>query len=114
MLKELEIIREMKVLKLDRGKWETGEESVIMEHPFVLFGNGEEIRRFNCTPQEVEELSVGALFAMGKIKNREDLISLRIDSEKKKGMPFTGRRNRRSASHLPVICQKTESRMPSA
>lgn len=75
----------IKILKLENGFWKATEDTVISEHSFTLFGNGKELRRFNCTPSDLEELAVGALFTMGKINSREEILSIRITPDKTAG-----------------------------
>ena len=58
------------------------EDYVIVEHPFTIFLNDSEFITLLCTPSSLEYLAIGFLHSEGLIKNKEDVIDVKIDKEK--------------------------------
>lgn len=84
----IDITRKTQIIRVQGETCEIREDLLIAEYSFTLYGNGRFLREFNCTPcslEELEELSVGALFTSGMIRGREDILSIDIDARKGEG-----------------------------
>ena len=58
------------------------EDVVILEYPFTIFVNDEEIITLLCSPSSLKELMVGFLFSEGFLNSLEDIDRVRIDEDK--------------------------------
>lgn len=55
---------------------------VILEYPFTIFINDEEIITLLCSPNSLEALTVGFLYSEGFISSLYDIKNIRIDEDK--------------------------------
>lgn len=58
------------------------EDIVIVESPFTIFLNDEELVTLLCSPQSLEYLAVGFLVSEGIIKAKEEIRGMRVHEEK--------------------------------
>ncbi|HSH34866.1 formate dehydrogenase accessory sulfurtransferase FdhD [Schnuerera sp.] len=66
-----------------KGKESMNEEDiVIMEYPFTIFVNDEEIITLLCSPNSLKELLVGFLYSEGFLTSFSDIDRIRIDKDK--------------------------------
>jgi FdhD protein len=65
-------------LRYHAGKWETLENSVIVETPVSLTVNGRVWLTLMCTPTDLEALAVGFLFNEGALKSRDELELVQV------------------------------------
>lgn len=86
--KEVEILR----IKGDQVKKEG--DIVILEYPFTIFINDEEIITLLCSPSSLKELVVGFLFSEGFISSLSDIKKIRIDQYKGIGYVYMNEINR--------------------
>jgi FdhD protein len=54
------------------------EDLVVLESPVTIFINDEELATLVCTPENLEELTLGFLFSDGILKNYQDIKSIKI------------------------------------
>lgn len=69
------------------------EDILVIEYPFTIYLNDEEIITLLCSPKDLKELGVGFLFSEGFLDNIADLISIDIDEEK--GISYIKIKNRK-------------------
>ena len=58
------------------------EDTVIVEYPFTIFIDDEEIITLLCSPKSLEELAIGFLYSEGFIESYESIENIRLDEEK--------------------------------
>lgn len=75
-IKKVDIIR----IKSEESKVE--EDIVILEYPFTIFVNDEEIITLLCSPNSLKELMVGFLFSEEFLSSLSDIDRIRIDEDK--------------------------------
>ena len=74
----MELIEKTEIIKYDNGILAEIEDDIIIEYPFTIFLNGEELITFLCSPNALEYLAVGFLISEGMIKKGSDIVSLRL------------------------------------
>ncbi|HBC98096.1 MAG TPA: formate dehydrogenase accessory sulfurtransferase FdhD [Clostridium sp.] len=71
----------LKVIKYD-GKYEkTMDEMAVREYPLNIFVNGKHLTTLLCTPEKLEELTVGFLAFQGIIKSYDEIKCVKIHEE---------------------------------
>lgn len=70
------------ILKVKGENVKSEQDILIVEYPFTVFLNGQEIITMLCSPAQLKELSIGFLFSEGFIEDIEDLLSVDIDEQK--------------------------------
>lgn len=74
--------KEYEILKIKGDIKEQLEDLVIIEYPFTIFINDEEIITLLCTPKSLKELSIGFLYAEGYIESMDAVEKVLLDEEK--------------------------------
>lgn len=69
------------IVKIKGDKIISAEDQVVREVPITLFLNGKEFVTMVCSPQGLEELTVGFLCSEGLLQTPDDLKSLKVDQE---------------------------------
>ncbi len=66
------------IIKVNGEQSDIAEETVIVEHLMKLYVNNDLFCTFSCTPLYLKELAVGHLVTCGRIKNKNDILSIDI------------------------------------
>lgn len=82
---------DIKRVKGDSVKKE--EDILVIEYPFTIYLNEEEIITLLCSPKDLKALSIGFLFSEGFLDDIGDLISVDIDEDK--GTSYVKVKNRK-------------------
>jgi len=69
------------IIKIDRGKREDLKDIVTEEIPLTLYLNDKEFVTLLCSPEGLDELSVGFLFSAGLIRSVDDIEKITIDKQ---------------------------------
>lgn len=85
----MEGTKEYEVMRVEGENIYKKNDYVIIEYPFTIFLNDKEFITLLCTPNSLEYLAIGFLHSEGLIKKKEDVIKVRIDSEKGIGYVYT-------------------------
>lgn len=80
-------IKEVDILRVRGEKILEEEDIVIVEYPFTIFINDEEIITLLSSPSSLKELMIGFLYSEGFISSLSDIKKIRIDEEK--GIGYT-------------------------
>ncbi|AOT71754.1 formate dehydrogenase accessory sulfurtransferase FdhD [Geosporobacter ferrireducens] len=78
----MECIKKVELQKYDRGLVETLVDDVIVEYPFTVFVNREELITLLCSPKALDYLAIGFLLSEGLIHHKKDLLHWHLDEEK--------------------------------
>lgn len=70
-----------KIIRIKGDKIITTEDQIVREVPITLFLNGQEFVTMVCSPQALEELTVGFLCSEGLLQTPEDIKEIRIEEE---------------------------------
>lgn len=70
-----------KIIRIKGNKALCTEDVIVREVPITLFLNGKEFVTMVCSPQAIEELTVGFLCSEGLLQSPEDIKNIRIDQE---------------------------------
>ena len=70
-----------KIIKIKGDKIISTEDTIVREVPITLFLNGKEFVTMVCSPQSLEELTVGFLCSEGLLQTPEDLKEVKVDLE---------------------------------
>lgn len=87
------------LVKLDNLSTTYIDDTIVAEFPFGLIINNEYYNTFLCSPFHIEELIVGYLCSRNLINNKEDIISLEINEDKRiaevliKDVPISNKEN---------------------
>jgi FdhD protein len=65
----------------EEGRTET-EDTVVREMPLTIFLNEKELVTMACSPSNLDSLAVGFLFSEGLLRNRDQIQSITLDSQK--------------------------------
>ncbi|NMA50054.1 MAG: sulfurtransferase FdhD, partial [Tissierellia bacterium] len=65
----MEVKKHVEILKLRGQSKQLIQDEIIIEHPFTIFLNEEELVTILCTPEFLKELAVGFLFSENYIEN---------------------------------------------
>lgn len=74
----MEVKKHIEILKLQAGSKQMIQDEVIIEHPFTIFLNQEELVTILCTPDLLKELTVGFLFSENYIEGLDEIQNLEI------------------------------------
>ena len=86
----------IKNIEIARVKGETmrkEEDILIVEYPFTIFINQEEIITLLCSPMDLKELAIGFLFSEGFIDDMSNILDINIDEDK--GIIYIDIKNRK-------------------
>ncbi len=78
----MECTKKIELQKYDRGWVEAVVDEVVIEYPFTIFINGEELITLLCSPKALDYLAIGFLLSEGLIHNKKDLLRWHLDEEK--------------------------------
>ncbi|SDY88940.1 FdhD protein [Proteiniborus ethanoligenes] len=93
----MEDIKGVDILRIKGDNISEEEDVVIIEYPFTIFLDDEEIITLLCSPKSLEYLTLGFLQSEGFINSTEDIVSLRIDD--KKGFSYVYTKDKKTLSH---------------
>lgn len=77
-----DVTKKYEILKISRDIKEHIDDLVILEYPFTIFIDDEEIITLLCTPRSLKELAIGFLYAEGYIDSMDAVEKVLIDEEK--------------------------------
>jgi len=69
------------IYRYDNGRFEQFERPVVCEQPLTIFVNGVEMATFLCTPEKLDDLTVGFLAFEGFIHGPHEIRELDVDAE---------------------------------
>ncbi|MDD7219600.1 MAG: formate dehydrogenase accessory sulfurtransferase FdhD [Clostridia bacterium] len=72
------------IKKINRGEIYEQEDLAAIEESFTVMIKNGSCWNMNCTPENLEELTLGALFSRGYIENADQVLYLTIDRSEKK------------------------------
>lgn len=75
-------IKNMDILKVKGDKISKEDDMVIVEYPFTIFINDEELITLLCSPNSLKCLALGFLQSEGLISSYSDVKNIRIDEDK--------------------------------
>ena len=78
----MDVTKKYEILKVRGDNKEQLEDLIILEYPFTIFIDDEEIITLLCTPRSLKELAIGFLYAEGYIDSMDALQNVLIDEEK--------------------------------
>ncbi|NLW21667.1 MAG: formate dehydrogenase accessory sulfurtransferase FdhD [Tissierellia bacterium] len=78
----MDSIKKLQIMRIKGQESRIEEDVVILEYPFTIFVNDEEIITLLCSPSSLKELMVGFLFSEGFLNSLEDIDRVRIDEDK--------------------------------
>lgn len=78
----LEEVKKYKINKIKKEEISTLEDIVVIEYPFTIFINDEELITLLCSPKSLKYLAVGFLYSEGFINSFSDIKNMIIDEEK--------------------------------
>ena len=88
--------KDINILRV-KGEEITSEEDIlIIEYPFTIYLNDEEIITLLCSPKSLKELTVGFLYSEGFIDNLSNVEEIQVDEEK--GTSYVYVKERKSLS----------------
>ncbi len=70
------------ILRINRDDVNSEEDLIILEYPFTIFIDDEEIITLLCSPQSLEYLAIGFLYSEGFIDGYSSIENIQIDEEK--------------------------------
>lgn len=76
-----ELQRQRSVIRYERGQLEERQDIVVSEQPVTIKVNGEEFVTLVCTPEHIEDMTVGFLTSEGVIRRYSDIQELWIQEE---------------------------------
>lgn len=93
----MEDVKKINILKVKGDNNSKEEDIVIVEYPFTIFLNDEEVITLLCSPKSLKYLTIGFLESEGFINSITDITSLRIDE--KKGLSYVYTKDNKFLSH---------------
>lgn len=84
----MDFTKDYKVLKIKGQEQNIIDDIVIVEYPFTIFINDEELITLLCTPKSLKELTIGFLYSEGFIDKLEAIDKIQIDEEKGLGLVY--------------------------
>lgn len=79
----MEVKKHVEILKIRDQSKQLIQDEIIIEHPFTIFLNEEELVTILCTPEFLKELAVGFLFSENYIENLDEIQRMEIGEESK-------------------------------
>lgn len=70
------------ILRINRENVNSEEDLIILEYPFTIFIDDEEIITLLCSPRSLEYLAIGFLYSEGFIDGYSSIENIQIDEEK--------------------------------
>lgn len=89
----MEYIKDYRILRINRENRNFEEDSIVVEYPFTIFIDDEEIITLLCTPKSLKELTLGFLYSEGFINGMEVVNKVQIDEEKGRAYVELNERN---------------------
>ncbi|WP_436854740.1 formate dehydrogenase accessory sulfurtransferase FdhD [Staphylococcus caeli] len=77
-----DVLTNQPIIRYENGKLIEKKDHYVTEFPLTIMVNGEEFATVICSPNHLEELTLGFLASEGAILKREDLKSIQIDDSK--------------------------------
>ncbi|SCS71898.1 formate dehydrogenase accessory sulfurtransferase FdhD [Staphylococcus caeli] len=77
-----DVLTNQPIIRYENGKLVEKKDQYVTEFPLTIMVNGEEFATVICSPNHLEELTLGFLASEGAILKREDLKSIQIDDSK--------------------------------
>lgn len=77
-----DVTKKYDILKIKGDNSERIEDLVIIEYPFTIFIDDEEIITLLCTPMSLRELAIGFLYAEGYIDSMDAVKNISLDGKK--------------------------------
>ena len=74
----MEVKKYVEILKLRGQSKQLIQDEIIIEHPFTIFLNEEELVTILCTPEFLKELAVGFLFSENYIENLDEIQRIEV------------------------------------
>lgn len=74
----MEVKKHVEILQFRSGSKKQIEDEVIIEHPFTIFLNEQELVTILCSPQLLQELTVGFLFSENYIENLDAIEKIEL------------------------------------
>ena len=81
----MEWTKKIQINRVKGSAVEKEEDILIIEYPFTIYLNDEEIITLLCSPKDLKPLSIGFLFSEGFIDNIDNIISIDIDENSEDG-----------------------------
>ncbi|MGD9567669.1 MAG: formate dehydrogenase accessory sulfurtransferase FdhD [Sedimentibacter sp.] len=78
----MDVTKKYDILKIKGDNREHIEDLVILEYPFTIFIDDEEIVTLLCTPRSLKELTIGFLYSEGYIDSMDAVQEFMLDEEK--------------------------------
>lgn len=70
------------------------DDHVVVEYPFTIFIDDEEIITLLCTPKSLNYLAIGFLYSEGLIDSMDSIDKIEIDEENGRGYVYLNKRNK--------------------
>lgn len=78
----MDVTKKYEILKVQKDNKELIEDMVILEYPFTIFIDDEEIITLLSTPRSLKELAIGFLYSEGYIDSMDAVEEVLLDEEK--------------------------------
>ena len=78
----MDTIKRVDILRIKGEEFKEEEDVVILEYPFTIFVNDEEVITLLCSPNSLKELMVGFLFSEEFLSSLSDIDRIRLDEDK--------------------------------
>lgn len=85
--------KEYEILRINRENMDEERDIVVVEYPFTIFIDDEEIITLLCTPKSLKELILGFLYSEGFIDGMEVIDRIHIDEEMGRAYVYLNKRN---------------------
>lgn len=79
-------MKSMDIIRIKEDRIIEEKDMVIVEYPFTIFVNDEELITLLCSPSSLKQLAIGFIFSEGLIDSPSDIGNIRIDEEE--GMAY--------------------------
>lgn len=77
-----DVLKDQPIVRYENGELVNTQDSYVTEFPLTIMVNGEEFATVICSPNNMEELTLGFLASEGAILKYDELKSLQIDDSK--------------------------------
>lgn len=89
----MELTKDIEILRVKGENINKEEDILIVEYPFTIYLNDEEIITLLCSPKALKELAIGFLFSEGFIDDMENVVDINMDEAK--GSIYVNVKNRK-------------------